>query len=202
VENLQRIFEPFFTTKPVGIGSGLGLNIVRNIITAYGGTITVTSEIGKGTRFLVTLPAAKVEAAGPETITDERKTAGASGRVLIIDDEPGIRRALKRLLRRHEVVEAATGEQGREVLAKDQGFDVILCDMMMPGVSGIDVHKWLIQHHPQLARKVVFVTGGAFTPNARDYLEKVDNLRIEKPFDATNLIKMVAEWVAASRSKA
>lgn len=121
--------------------------------------------------------------------------------MLVIDDEPGIRGALKRILRGHEVVEAGSGEQGQEVLSKDQGFDVILCDMMMPRVSGVDVHKWLLEHHPQLARKLAFVTGGAFTPNAREYLEKVSNLRVEKPFDPTNLQKMVADWVRASKAK-
>jgi FixJ family two-component response regulator len=72
--------------------------------------------------------------------------------------------------------------------------------MMMPNVSGMDVHAWLLEHHPVLARKLVFVTGGTFTANAREYLDTVINLRIEKPFDTTNLQKIVAERVAASRA--
>jgi PAS domain S-box-containing protein len=200
-ENLSRIFDPFFTTKPVGVGSGLGLNIAKNIITGYGGEIAVTSELGKGTRFLIRLPAASSEEAGVgNAAAEERPATGVAGRVLLIDDERGIRGALKRILRRHEVVEADSGENGIQLLTKDQRFDVILCDMMMPRVSGMDVHRWLLDHHPRLARTVVFVTGGAFTPNAKEYLEKVDNVRVEKPFDATNLQKLVAEWVSASKA--
>jgi signal transduction histidine kinase/DNA-binding NtrC family response regulator len=199
-ENLQRIFDPFFTTKPMGVGSGLGLHIARNIVVAYGGTISVTSEVGKGTSFVIKLPGAKVMAPA-EAAAEERVAGGNGGRLLIVDDEEGIRRMFARLLAKHDVVEADSGERALTILAGDQSFDVILCDMMMPKVSGIDVHRWLVKHHPGLARKLVFVTGGAFTPNARDYLEKVDNLRVEKPFDVINLQKMIAEWVAASKAK-
>ncbi len=200
-EHLERIFDPFFTTKPVGVGSGLGLNITKNIIASYGGTITVKSKVQEGTRFLIQLPAANTSAALATDATPHAEGSRVSGRVLVIDDEDGIRASLKRILSHYEVVEAASGEIACEALAKDQSFDLILCDMMMPRMSGIDLHRWLVENHPQLARKLVFVTGGAFTPNAWAYLEEVDNLRVEKPFDATNLQKMVAGWVAASRAK-
>jgi CheY-like chemotaxis protein len=122
--------------------------------------------------------------------------------MLVVDDEPSIRSALKRILKHYEVVEAESGERAIALLSRDQEFDVILCDMMMPSVSGMDVHKWLLERHPRLARKLVFVTGGAFTPGAREYLTAVSNVRVEKPFDARNLQKLVAEWVVKSRSKA
>jgi signal transduction histidine kinase/CheY-like chemotaxis protein len=199
-ENLQRIFDPFFTTKPSGVGSGLGLNIARNIVVAYGGTISVTSEIGKGTSFVIRFPAAKASGPAPD-LRAERAPSGAGGRLLIVDDDAGIRTMLARILGKHDVVTADSGERAVAILEKDQSFDVILCDMMMANVSGIDVHRWLVEHQPRLARKLVFVTGGAFTPNAREYLEKVDNLRLEKPFDVTNLQKMVVEWVSASKVK-
>ncbi|MBI5533851.1 MAG: PAS domain S-box protein [Deltaproteobacteria bacterium] len=199
---IERMFEPFFTTKPTGIGTGLGLSIVKNIITSYRGTIEATSELGKGTRIVMRFPMDRSEEElSPLRTPSDRAVGGSGGRVLVIDDEPAIRASLKRILRRHEVVEAESGEHGREILSRDPSFDVILCDMMMPRVSGVDVHLWLVQHHPQLARKVVFVTGGAFTPTAREYLENVSNVRIDKPFDPTNLQKMVAEWVAASKAR-
>jgi FixJ family two-component response regulator len=77
--------------------------------------------------------------------------------------------------------------------------EVILRDMMMPGMNGVEFHRWLGAHHPALARRVVFVTGGAFTPMASDYLEQVENLRVEKPFDSTNLPKLVGELVRAAK---
>ncbi len=201
-ENLERIFDPFFTTKPIGIGSGLGLNIVRSIITGYGGSIEVSSTVGRGTTFVIRLPVATALSLRPVESPDKgRLRDGVRGRILVVDDENAVRGALKRILCGHEVVEADSGEQARELLGGDQQFDVILCDMMMPRGSGIELHQWLSEHFPLLARRVVFVTGGAFTPGARGYLEKVENISIEKPFDSTNLLKMVTDWVSVVQSK-
>ena len=172
-DTLNHIFEPFFTTKAVGVGSGLGLSIVRSIVSGYGGRIDVTSEVGKGTSFVVRLPVAKPEEKRDRTATPkEPRAAGPRGRILVIDDEPGVRSVLRRTLSRHELVEADSGKRGQEILTGDQEFDLILCDMMMPRVSGMEVHRWLQDKHPQLAPKLVFMTGGAFTPNAGKYLEQ------------------------------
>ncbi len=197
--NLERVFDPFFTTKPAGVGSGLGLSIVRSILSGYGGTIEVESEVGRGTRFLIRLPASQeVAAEKPTTTTTTTGTAAVPtpGRVLVIDDDAGIRKSLKRILDVHEVIEAESGERACELLSTDQRFDVILCDMGMPKLSGIDVHRWLLEHHPRLARRVVFLTGGAFIPSFSDYLENVQNPRLEKPFDSANLEKIVADYLS------
>jgi CheY-like chemotaxis protein len=103
------------------------------------------------------------------------------------------------MLRGHETVEASSGAAARQLLEKDQGFDLILCDMMMPTVSGMDLHQWLLANHPVLAERLIFVTGGAFTPKAREYLSKVDNLRLEKPFDVANFKKIVNDHVTLAR---
>jgi len=201
-ENLEDIFEPFFTTKEVGVGSGLGLAISKSIIAGYGGRLEVKSELGKGTSFSIHLPIKEGEVASEEGPTGEaREEHHVRGRILVVDDEPAIRSAIKRMLEGHEVVEAGCGDEGRVVLKKDQSFDLILCDMMMPGVSGMDLHEWLSDTHPQLATRVVFITGGAFTPRAREYLTRVGNLRVEKPFDAVNFKKIVSELILAARSK-
>ena len=194
-EALRRIFDPFFTTKPVGVGSGLGLSIVRTILAGYDGTIEVESEVGRGTRFLIRLPAAHAEVAGEQTRThaDMGLVAGR-GRVLLIDDDAGIRKALKRVLDGHDLIEAESGRRARELLSTDQSFDIIFCDIAMPDVSGIDVHRWLVERHPRLAQRVVFLTGGAFTPQTRAYLEKVPNPQFEKPFDSAKLEKLVADY--------
>jgi CheY-like chemotaxis protein len=118
----------------------------------------------------------------------------------VVDDEPAILDIIARLLgREHEVVTAASGQAARVVLEKDASFDVILCDLMMPEMTGMDLHAWLAKHNPALAAQMVFVTGGVFTPRATEYLASVGSLKIEKPFDAASLKKLVAKLVQAAR---
>jgi len=194
--DLLHIFKPFFTTKELGVGTGLGLAISCKIIEDHGGRIEVSSKLGVGTRFTVRLPVNRLEKAKDATSPGEcRNNSLACGRILIIDDEAGIRSAMSRILKEHEVVQAASGEDGRRVLNGDQAFDLILCDMMMGGMSGVDLHEWLLSTHPALAGKLVFITGGAFTPREREYLNKVSNLRIEKPFDVANFKRIVNERI-------
>jgi signal transduction histidine kinase/CheY-like chemotaxis protein len=199
-ENVGRLFEPFFTTKKIGVGSGLGLAISKNIIEAYGGAIDVQSEVDHGTSFTVRLPihAEVPEAATP--VVGAGPDEASRGRVLIIDDEEGIRVAVARMLRDHETVRAASGTEAMRLLDSDQSFDLILCDMMMPDVSGMEIHQWLAAAHPFLARQFIFMTGGAFTPRAREYLGKVDNIRLEKPFEAANVKKIVSELVRSGKA--
>ena len=104
------------------------------------------------------------------------------GRILIVDDEAPLRLVMQRLLVAHEVVSAASGKEALPILEQDRAFDLILCDLMMPGVTGMDVHHWLVEHDAVLAARVVFVTGGAFGPVAAEYLSEAGNLKLEKPF--------------------
>ena len=204
-EHRERIFEPFFTTKDVGVGSGLGLSITRNIVTRFGGKISFTSQVGKGTSFVVRLP--RLEGDRPpceETATpaDSTSHAVARGRILVVDDEPGIRAIIARMLGRdHEVVTAASGEEGRALLEKDRDFDLIFCDLMMPRLSGMALHSWLADQDASLAEQVVFISGGAFTPGASAYLAGVDNLHVDKPFDTISFKKLTAELILAARGK-
>ena len=101
----------------------------------------------------------------------------------------------------HEVVEADSGRAAMERLGRDPRFDLILCDVMMPDISGLELHAWLCEKHPRLAGQVVFITGGVFTPRATQYLARVKNVRVEKPFDSNSLKKMVSELVIAARSQ-
>ena len=201
-EHLDRIFEPFFTTKPVGVGSGLGLSICRKIVEDFGGEIGVLSEVGAGTRFTVRLPALADEAElGSE---NERKASSmppeVRGRIFVVDDEAGIRKAITRILgRKHEVVTASSGEEAQAILGRDQAFDVLLFDVMMPSMTGIGLHAWLVPRNPVLAERVVFFTGGAFTPKADEYLAKVGNSTIEKPFDTLRIQKAVAALVRKAK---
>jgi PAS domain S-box-containing protein len=201
-EILPRIFEPFFTTKSAGKGSGLGLAICRSIVTELGGEIGVESQVGKGTRVTIRLPVKSVEAEERlvAAVREDTQVPSVRGRILVVDDEPAILDIIARLLgREHEVVTAASGQAARVVLEKDASFDVILCDLMMPEMTGMDLHAWLAKHNPALAAQMVFVTGGVFTPRATEYLASVGSLKIEKPFDAASLKKLVAKLVQAAR---
>ncbi len=197
-DKLDRLFEPFFTTKAIGEGSGLGLPISKEIVESYGGTISVRSEPGAGTRFTVRFPvAAHVEE--PVAEAQEVRPSARRGRVLVVDDEAALRAAMSRILYEHEVVEAANGEEAQDILREDQGFDVILCDMMMRRVSGLDLHRWLVREQPELARRLIFVSGGAFTPRTRAYMATVENLCVEKPFEPANIKRIVSEMVGSAR---
>jgi two-component system, NtrC family, sensor kinase len=195
-EHLERIFDPFFTTKQVGAGSGLGLSISKSIVTEFGGDLRVESEPGRGARFIVRLPATPQE----PTVTLVGKTPSAPqpprGRILVVDDEEAIRRSLQRLLgARHEVFTAGSGREAKALLEGDTNFDVVLCDLMMPEMTGMELHAWLVGHSPELAARVVFVSGGAFTPSADAYLQKVSNVKLEKPFEVARLLALLDERV-------
>jgi PAS domain S-box-containing protein len=184
---LDHIFEPFFTTKPTGVGLGLGLFVCHNIIKGMGGTLTAESPPGAGATFVVTLPSA-----APALEAVARASARATGgprrvRVLAIDDEPQVLRSIQRALGAHEVVVADSGRDALARLESDQSFDVILCDLMMGDMTGMDVMKALRDRSPELAARVVFMTGGVFTEAAREFLATVPNMCVEKPFDMTAL---------------
>jgi len=188
-EVLRNLFSPFFTTKPAGIGTGLGLTICQRIVTSMGGEIRVDSEVGRGSVFRVTLPPAAEQAVAP---AQSRPAGGAvaarRGRVLVVDDEPAIGAAVRRLLSSDHDVEYAPG--GADALARigaSAAYDLVLCDLMMPEMTGADLHAELLRTAPEQAHRMVFVTGGAFTPAGRAFLDQVPNERFEKPFDGPAL---------------
>ncbi|MBI2393930.1 MAG: response regulator [Deltaproteobacteria bacterium] len=186
-EHISRLFDAFFTTKPVGVGTGLGLSICHRIITSLGGEIAVQSEIGSGSTFRLLLPIAKQ--AEPEPVVVPRAAQPSRrGRILVVDDEPMVSSAVRRMLASdHEVVTVARAEEALERLVAGEHFDVIICDLMMPHMTGMDLHAELSRSLPETARRLVFMTGGAFTTNAREFLDKISNPRLEKPFDVASV---------------
>ena len=191
---LGRIFEPFFTTKPSGHGTGLGLAICHGIIVAMGGEISVESEPGKGTTFRVFLSVATPRA--PSTTLAVEESSSVRGRLLVIDDEEMILRTLARILHEHEVRCTVSAREALSWIEAGQEFDLILSDLVMPTMTGMEFYEHLLAHHPELAPRVVFVTGGAVTPRANAFLQSVPNRRLEKPFDKAVLLNLVRELLA------
>ncbi len=200
-EVVGRIFDPFFTTKPVGVGTGLGLALCHAFITSMGGRIEVESQVGRGTMFRVTLPVARGEAAQASRAVEFKKGVSMRGRVLVVDDDPLVSSALRRTLsREHDVEVVVSSRRALEMLTSPQGiYDVILCDLMMPEMTGMELHAQLDATVPERAQRMVFVTGGAYTPAAQSFLERVSNPRLEKPFEPEKLRERVREWVAKAR---
>jgi PAS domain S-box-containing protein len=194
---IGRIFDPFFTTKPVGIGTGLGLSICHNLVTKMGGTLSVASKEGRGTTFRIVLPpaeAASVDVVVAESPARPARPAVTRAAVLVVDDEPAIGAVLRRVLGDHEVTAVNTAREAIELLAAGRKFDVIFSDLMMPEMSGMDLYDELARHFPDAAERMVFVSGGAFTPNAKAFLDRVTNERIEKPFDPRSLRSTVLRF--------
>ena len=192
----RNLFTPFFTTKANGAGTGLGLSICHKIVAAHHGEIQVETELGKGSTFRVCLPAAH----HPAVLSPVKLPRGPRGRVLIIDDEPMVGGALRRVLAVDHDSEVVTS--GREALARlslDDGFDVVFCDLMMPEMSGPQLYAALATLKPELASRVVFLTGGVFTDAARTFLQQTRNPTMEKPFKAEVMRAVVAQFVARRR---
>jgi PAS domain S-box-containing protein len=183
-EMRARIFDPFFTTKPVGVGVGLGLAICHGIVAELGGEISVESEVNVGTTFRVVLPAARGDVMHEHTrAAPVASRPPRTGRVLVVDDDPAMGAALRRVLRDHEVTVVVSGKAALDLLLSGAAFDVILSDVMMPEMTGAELHAELMRRRPELCSRMVFMTAGPFTQSSQEFLDRVPNQRLEKPCD-------------------
>ena len=195
VELVPRVFDPFFTTKPIGVGTGLGLSICHSIVTSLGGQITATNREGRGARLRVVLLPAKRHADTP-LLPQPDEAAAAAGRadVLVVDDERAVAITLARILVHHRVTTVASAREALELVSAGTSFDIILSDLMMPGMSGMELYDTLARERPQVAERMVFMSGGAFTPAARAFLDRVPNERFEKPFNLSGVRALVQKF--------
>ena len=202
VDHLPKVFEPFFTTKPAGEGTGLGLSICHRLIHAMGGRIQVTSEEGRGSRFSVFLAIAP---STPEVDAPHSELALGTTRrlrLLIVDDEILVARAVRRVFDKEFRVEIALdGQTALEKLRKTD-YDVVLCDVMMPGISGLDVYRHVRTENEPLARRFVFATGGLFSQELSESVKRLSNMIVEKPFDPAELRRVILAAVPEPRSGA
>ncbi len=199
-ELLHRIFDPFFTTKPAGVGTGLGLAICDRIVSEAGGSLTVESEVGKGSTFRVTLPGASgvpdrapIRTQPPQSVPLPTRR----GRVLVVDDEHTMGIALGRILgREHDVAVLTNARDAAQRYSCGERFDVVVCDMMMPGMTGMELQQAIERVAPGHGARMIFLTGGAFTPLAREFLERTASPTLSKPFDARTLRALVNRMIA------
>ena len=192
-ELVERIFEPFFTTKSVERGTGLGLSLCADIVHQHGGTLRLRRSDNRGACFEIFVPLAtglRIAEQRPSRPAEAR-----AGRILVVDDEVNLVRAYRRYLgRRHDVVVAYGGEEALAVLATDEDFDLILCDLMMPGVDGVGVYERLRREQPHLLDRIVFCSGGPTSRRCEQFLNEPGVVFIAKPIghDALN------QWISRS----
>jgi two-component system NtrC family sensor kinase len=201
-ENLRRIFDPFFTTKEVGKGTGLGLSLCYGIIHEHGGHITAVSEPGDGATFTIELPALS-----PDTDFEKKQylgdqcapdcSEGAGKKILAVDDEESLLTMIKEDLSRHsyEVTTVPNGETALRTL-REKKFDLIVCDLKMPGINGRQVYERLREESPETCRRMVFVTGDIIGDQLRTFLEKEQRPCIAKPFTLGELRETIKTTLA------
>ncbi|CUS88996.1 PAS domain S-box-containing protein, partial [Candidatus Kryptonium thompsonii] len=188
----RRIFEPFFTTKPPGKGTGLGLSTVYGIVKSYDGFIKVYSEVGKGTKFSVYIPAYKERKEKDEARKKEEVKVKKTGTLLLIDDEEDIRFAGKELLEAEgfKVYTAGDGIEGLNIYREHKGeIDLVILDLNMPKMSGKETLSQLLLIDPNVK---VIISTGYITESEKEEVEGVAGF-VEKPFDINKLLKMISE---------
>ncbi|MCA9652424.1 MAG: hybrid sensor histidine kinase/response regulator [Myxococcales bacterium] len=194
----DQIFEPFVTSKPAGQGAGLGLAVCHNYVAELAGEIDFDCEPEQGTRFTVRLPAAPPEPKVASPLTERRRAEEV--RLLVVDDEPEIRRGLQAMLRRFGQVDIAeSAAEARGLLSSEIDYDLVLCDLMMPGESGEELYGWIATTRPELAPRVVYVSGGG--PRLRGSSGSTEGPPcLLKPFRRQELYEFVRRNMARSSS--
>ena len=186
---LGKIFEPFFTTKEVGKGTVLGLSTVYGIVKQSGGFIFADSRVNEGTRFVIYLPVHREEAGAAKSRKAEKGKPNelwGSGTVLLVEDEPMVRNVAERALTRHgyTVITADNGEDALEILGRGETIDLLISDVVMPGMDGPTMVREARKTRPDL--KILFMSG-----YAEEQLRKsidIENVNfLPKPFSVTEL---------------
>jgi signal transduction histidine kinase/ActR/RegA family two-component response regulator len=202
-ETRRSVFEPFFTTKEVGRGTGLGLAVAHGIVTQHGGHIEVASELGKGATFTVLLPHTRGQAL-PAGASASVRPPAATGceTILVVEDEPAVRRAVQRNLERlgYRVVAAHDGEDALRITDQRDDIDLLLSDVVMPGVDGPELAFRLREKWPDLP--VLFVTGYSADRLARTGAVGPHDRVLEKPYQLDELVRTLRDMLVARGRRA
>jgi PAS domain S-box-containing protein len=189
---VEHIFEPFFTTKSSEQGTGLGLSLCAEIVKNHRGQILVSSVPARGSLLTVRLPHdTGLTLSAPPTKPAPRHSSGKK-RVMVIDDDMGMVRAYRRMLRKFDATIVTSGAEALAVFERDDDFDLVICDLMMPEMDGPQVFEAMRVTYPQLVERVVFCTGGAFTPRAREFVASVTNEVLDKPLRMATIERLIA----------
>lgn len=195
-EDIQaRVFDPFFTTKSVGKGTGLGLTVAYAIAQEHGGRLSLKSDGQRGAAFLLELPIGGASVRAPEVVPMQSSPAVPSGaRALVVEDERALGEAVAATLI-DEGFRVDRAENGEEALARvrDRHYDVIICDLKMPKVDGMAFYSEVSKSMPNVAKRLVFVTGDVAGSDAERFLEDSGCRWIAKPFRLRDLVRVARE---------
>ena len=201
---IPQIFKPFYTTKSVGKGTGLGLSICRNIIEAHGGTISVSSREGRGATFTLELPVLEAEAEENDLslLLESADTTYMMLKVLVVDDEPALVEMMSRALRAagHEVEAVENGAEAVQKLYIGD-YDAVLLDVKMPGLGGQEVYRCIEQIRPELAERVLFVSGGVASPDVKTFIDSTGNPLLRKPFTLDDLRRWMDHFASVKAER-
>lgn len=190
-EIYDKIFEQFFTTKERGMGTGLGLALCQKVVMEHNGEISFTSKVNSGTVFKVSLPVnTGLRISEKLQEKTKREFLLPSAKILIIDDERGILNSLRRLLgKKHQVVLAESGAKALGFLTASDDFDVIICDLLMPDIDGEMLYETICESYPHLQNKIIFTTGGTFTPKLSHFFNEIkqSHICLNKPVEPNEL---------------
>jgi signal transduction histidine kinase len=197
-----RALEPFFTTKEPGQGSGLGLFLCSSIVDSLQGTLQLESEAGRGTKVVLNFPATEEPPPRSRVVNRSVRPVPDTApqlRVLVVDDEPEIRRALRRILeQKYEVSLCSNGAEALERFDSGERFDVILCDVLMPEMTGVELFGELERRFRDQAERVVFLTGGSTTEATRRFIEGKRTRVVGKPFRSADIESAVGRFARVS----
>jgi two-component system NtrC family sensor kinase len=195
---LGKIFDPFFTTKEVGQGTGLGLSIAFGIVQEHGGRIWAESQLEEGSAFIIELPIVAHPLDYPRSsLHEEAAPSHTARRVLLIDDEEEILDVLTRILERtgHQAMALDSAEKALQQI-ENQEYDIIICDVRMPGLGGKGFYRRVSAAHPELAKRIIFTTGDTLSTDTRAFLESADAPHLPKPFTIEDLQRAINELLA------
>jgi PAS domain S-box-containing protein len=201
-ENMGHLFQPFFTTKAPGEGTGLGLSLSRSIISEHGGRMKVESEFSHGANFIIELPIIESlpsEADVQPSIVATKPANIKKGNILVVDDEPGVRILLDRVLTQmgHKVDTVSDAKTALDKLNAGVTYDVILTDVRMPGMSGVELRSYIIEKMPVMNNRIIFITGDVMGADIKNFLTQNKLTFLSKPFDIELIKKHVNDIMTA-----